>query len=78
MFRKLNSLANKLPYGVDKLIHILGGCLISYLSVNILYALVIALIIGVGKELYDKNFDWFDMISWPIGVLLFFTIKELL
>lgn len=58
--------------GTDKFLHLFAGGWMSCLATNWYYALVIAFIVGLGKELVDKyirksSFDYYDWIATFLG-----------
>lgn len=73
--------------GKDKLLHFIAGLLITQIVydvwcliinksyIGIIVGFIIAVIIGVLKEIYDKHhkghsFEWYDMLAANIGALL--------
>jgi hypothetical protein len=78
-YRKLNSLANKLPYGLDKVLHVVGGLIMTlcllYLGLSFFVSLLIVNLVAGIKELTDKNSDLIDAavwsVGWFIGVLIY-------
>ena len=63
--------------GIDKIYHLVAGFIISLIFgfINPVLGLVLAIIAGVGKEIYDKKIkksviDPFDIIATVIGGIL--------
>lgn len=78
-YRKLNSMANKLPYGMDKGLHGIGGFLIAllllgYLDLPVGLAVIVPTLIGVVKECADENFSVTDAIAWFVGGVIYLGV----
>ena len=70
----------------DKVLHLLFGFIIAWrlIDINIhwIIALVVVILFGVGKELYDYKayglFDWKDMIATICGGIILLLTQLLL
>ena len=71
-FKKINKMK-----GIDKIYHLVAGFIISLIFglINPVLGLALAIIAGVGKEIYDKKIkksviDPLDVISTVVGGIL--------
>jgi hypothetical protein len=71
----------------DKLMHFCAGLLLAQFAYIWIWLLLLPVIAGIGKEIYDKyikrsKFDWWDICAtWlgvvPVGVILIIKITLL-
>lgn len=72
--------------GIDKILHFLGGGLISSLIIifgaalnisqiiSFLIGFIIVFVLSIIKEFLDDKFDWIDILAAMIGTLLSITV----
>lgn len=58
----------------DKLMHFCVGLLLAQFAYLCVWLLVLPLIVGISKELYDKyvrktGFNWWDLLATVLGVV---------
>ncbi|WP_163309133.1 hypothetical protein [Dysgonomonas sp. 521] len=59
---------------IDKVLHFIVGLLLAQLAYLCVWFIVLPLLIGIAKELYDKyvrktGFNWLDIVATALGCM---------